>query len=823
MSCAACVAHVEHAAGAVCGRENITVSLMTNSLTVIFDDDKNEEKLFSDLKRALRSAGYTLEREDGGRKNDSDSEFKSSLRRLVASAIITAILMVVAMSHMVGLPVGEIFSNNEYLFGLLQLVLTLPVLIINRKFFKNGFAALFRAAPNMDTLIAIGSGASVLYGCFAIGAMIYGKATGNLPLIHEYFHSLYFESAAMILTLVTLGKTLEGKARANAAGAITKLAAMLPDSASVLRDGEFCQIPISDIKVGDVLEIKVGETSPVDGEIIFGSGAINESAVSGESIPVEKTVGHKVRAVSILENGYLRIRAEQVGNDTSLAKIIRLLEDAAASKAPLARMADRVSAIFVPAVLAISLLTAVLWIILSGDIRSAFNCAVSVLVISCPCALGLATPTAIMVGTGRGAGLGVLIKSAEALENLHSVKFFLTDKTGTLTGGRPEVTDILVMDGERSELLKTAFTVESSSSHPLASAVCRIAEKEGCNSLDGIEMISLETFTGKGVRARLGFGKEEKECLIGNTELLVENNTKIECAQMEQIKALQDRGRSIICVSLDGILLGILGVYDTPTEDSKEAVYELKKMGIEPIMVTGDNERAARAVADVCGIDQVRAGLLPEDKEKIIREYSSKGVTVMVGDGVNDAPALASADIGIAVGAGTEIAIDSADVVLSGNSLCGAVTAISLSKATVKTIKENLFWALIYNAVCIPIAAGALSSVGVVLSPMVASAAMSLSSVCVVLNSLRLNYKKIYIKKLEESDMFGKTKTLCFTVDGMMCNNCKAHVEKALLSVKGVKSVDAVLDTKQVTVVAKDSVSSEALASAITAAGYKVI
>lgn len=822
MSCAACVAHVEHAAGEVCGRENITVSLITNSLTVVADDSADEEKLYLSLKKALKSAGYTLEREGGEKKNIADDEFRSGLCRLIISGIVTLVLMIVAMGHMMGIPMPKLFTEHGYLFGLLQLALTLPVIIINRKFFKNGFAALFRGAPNMDTLIAIGAGASVIYGGAAIGFMIYGEIAGDSAVVHKYFHNLYFEGAAMILTLVTLGKTLEGKARANAASAVGKLAAMLPDSASVLRDGVFCEIPISEIAVGDIVEVKAGETVAVDGEVIDGGGAMDESAISGESIPASKSAGDKVRAVSILRSGYLRIRAEQVGSDTSLSKIIGLLEDAAASKAPISRVADKVSAVFVPAVIAISVLTAALWIIFTGDAETAFNCAVSVLVISCPCALGLATPTAIMVGTGRGAKYGILIKSAEALENLHSVKFFLTDKTGTLTEGKPRVTDLIEIGASRRELLRVAYAAESTSVHPLASAVCKIAEEEGADDISDISVSDTETLIGKGIRLTLVCGGERRVCLVGNTALLVENNTNINDQDIDRIEALENGGRSVVCVALDGRVLGIIGIADEPAQDSAEAISELKKMGITAIMLTGDNERSARAIGEACGIEECRARLLPEDKERIIREYSAKGRTVMVGDGINDAPALASADIGIAIGAGTEVAIDSADVVLSGNSLCGAVTAISLSRATVRIIKENLFWALIYNAVCIPIAAGVLSPLGFTLSPMLASAAMSVSSVCVVLNSIRLRYKKIYIKQKEDTDMFGKTKTVSFTVEGMMCNNCKAHVEKALLAVKGVKSAEAVLDTNLVTVTAKESVTDDALKAAVVAAGYKV-
>lgn len=829
MSCAACVAHVEHAAASVCGADNISVSLITNSLTVTTpsDDPNSEEKLYSQLKKALKSAGYTLERESERQKSESiaDSEFKNGLRRLISSAIITVLLMLVAMGHMLGLPLPHFLHENGWLFGSIQLALTLPVIIINFKFFKNGFAALFRGAPNMDTLIAIGATASVIYGGVAIGFMAYGQSVGDKALVDSYFHNLYFEGAAMILTLVTLGKTLEGKARANAASAVGKLAAMMPDTASVERDGQIMELSLSEIRVGDVVIVKAGETVPVDGTVLEGGGAMNESAISGESIPVEKDVGDTVRAVCTLQSGYLKIRADMVGSDTSLAKIITLLEDAAASKAPISRIADKVSAVFVPAVIGISVLTAIIWIAVTGSVRDAFNCAVSVLVISCPCALGLATPTAVMVGTARGAKNGILIKSAEALENLGSVKFFLTDKTGTLTEGSPRVTEVICVDSKEDELLRVAYAAESVSVHPLALAVCKYAEERGSLPDDTTSVEEVETLTGRGIKMTLVRGETRELCLCGNPRLLAENNTKLQSDAEALLTSLEEQGRSTVCISLGGRVLGIIGIYDAPAKDSCKAMDRLKKMGIRPIMLTGDNERSARAVGEECGIEagDCHAKLLPEDKERLIREYSAKGRTAMVGDGINDAPALASADIGMAIGAGTEVAIDCADVVLSSSSLCDAVTAIDLSRATMKVIKENLFWALVYNAICIPIAAGVLSPVGFTLSPMLASAAMSVSSVCVVMNSIRLRYKKIYIKQREENDMFGKTKTVSFKVEGMMCNNCKAHVEKALLGVKGVKSAEAVLDSKEVTVVAKEAVIEESLKAAVVAAGYKVI
>lgn len=824
MSCAACVAHVERAAKSVCQNENISVSLMTNSLTVTAEDGVDEEKLYTSLKKALKSAGYSLERREAGPKKDiASDELSLGYRKLIASCIISVLLMVVSMGHMVGIPIPDLFLKSKYLFGLLQALFTLPVVIINFKFFKNGFSALLSKTPNMDTLIAIGASASIIYGVVAIGIMLFAEIAGNPTLSQKYFHNLYFEGAAMILTLVSLGKALESKARANASSAVVRLAAMLPDTATVLRDGKFVEIPICDISVGDIVEIKAGQTAAVDGEVIEGSGAMDESAISGESIPVEKSKGAKVRAVCTLQSGYLRIRAEQVGKDTSLSKIIELLENAAASKAPIARVADRVSAIFVPVVIGISALTAILWIIFTSDIETAFNCAVSVLVISCPCALGLATPTAVMVGTGRGARLGILIKSAEALEYLGSIRFFLTDKTGTLTEGKPRVTDVIEIGADRSEILKIAYAAESKSVHPLATAVCKIAEEEGYSDISDIEVGELEAVLGRGIRLELVIEEKRSECLVGNSAFLAENDTDFSEKHQAIINELESGGRSIVCVALDKKTLGIIGIADAPAKYSKKAIEALKKMGITPVMLTGDNERVARSVGELCGIEECYSSLLPEDKERYIREFSARGRTAMVGDGINDAPALACASVGIAIGAGTQVAIDCADVVLSRSSLCDAVSAISLSRATMRAIRQNLFWAMIYNAVCIPIAAGALSLFGFTLTPMLASAAMSLSSVCVVLNSISLRYRKIYINNEEEKDMFGKTKTVSFTVEGMMCNNCKAHVERALLGVKGVKSVQAELDKKTVEVTAKGNVSEDTLKAAIVAAGYKVV
>ncbi len=739
MSCAVCVSHVEASAEKLCGKGNVNVSLLTNSITVTVADDKDERLLFGELKKLLKGAGYTLVPDNSKNSEIDRTEQKNSLLRLIISCVLTVFLMYVAMGHMLGIYVPSII-REPLISASLQLFITIPVIILNFKFFRNGISALIRLSPNMDSLIAIGSGASLIYGVVMLVLIAVNTAKGDTEAAHSLAHGLYFESAAMILTLVSLGKTLEGRAKANASAAIGRLASMLPSTATVLKNGKESETPLSDLAVGDIIIVKAGQAVPVDGTIIEGEAAVDESILSGESIPVEKSISDKVSAVCTLRSGYIKIKADSVGGDTALAKIISLLEDAASSKAPIARLADKVSKIFVPTVMGISLLTFILWMVSTGDISIAIDCAVSVLVISCPCALGLATPTAITVGTGRGASKGILIKSALALENLHSVKFFLTDKTGTITKGKPTVTDIYELNATREQILSAAYSAEAMSSHPLAGAICEEAQRRGIKKLEGK---GFENFVGRGISVEIN----GRVCLVGRPDFLTERG--IDSKKAEQatdiLAEYEQDGKTAVCVALDKTILGIIAIADEIREDSRVAVKQLKARGIEPIMLTGDNKKTALAVAKQCDIDTVYAELLPTDKEGIIREYSKKGRVSMVGDGINDAPALAAADIGIAIGAGTDVAIDCADVVLTKSSLRDAVSAISLSKATMVTIKQNLFWALIYNAICIPIAAGALFPVfGIKLSPMLASAAMSLSSVCVVLNSIRLRYRKIF-------------------------------------------------------------------------------
>ncbi len=737
MGCAVCVGHVERTITKICGEGSVVVSLLTNSAIVTVADDTDEDALFTELKKALKTAGYTLkksrdEKEGGSRASRED--YKKSLRTLIASIIITLVLMYVSMGHMLSLPLPA----DARIISALQIALTLPVMILNRKFFKNGASALMRRAPNMDSLIALGSAASFIYGIFATVMIFISSANGDAHTLHTYAHSLYFESAAMILTLVSLGKTLESRAKDSAADAIGKLSRMLPDTVTKIIDGNPEKVSISEISVGDRIAIRAGEIIPADAKITEGTCSVDESMLTGESIPVERQSGDMISAACTLLSGYVIAEVEKVGSDTAHAKIIALLEDAAASKAPIARVADRISSIFVPAVMLISIVTALVWALL-GEGEIAVRYALSVLVISCPCALGLATPTAIMVGTGLGVEHGILIKSAEALEVLSSVKYFMTDKTGTLTEGKPTVTDVVCTeDVSEAELIRAAYTAEIMSAHPLAHAVCSFAEGR---EIKPMEAKNFRSVSGRGIIADTDAGI----VALGRPEfLLSEGFSDAGCDFIRSnTEKLEKEGKTAVSIALGNKTLGVIGIADSPRADSKDAIRELHEMGISAVMLTGDNQRVAEAVGDACGIDEIYAALLPEDKERIIKDHKSKGVCAMAGDGINDAPALASADIGIAIGAGTEVAIDSADIVLSKNSLGDAVKAIKLSKATMRTIKQNLFWALIYNAICIPIAAGAFVFLGIAISPMIASAAMSVSSICVVLNSIRLKKAKI--------------------------------------------------------------------------------
>ena len=848
MSCAACVAHVERAVkGALGEGDQFTVSLLTNSVTVLLNreemNEKETEAFGARLAAAVKSAGYTLVTREEEPKQKGASEFQKALGRLIVSIVFTLAVMYLSMGGMMGLPIPLWFTRVPVRMVVAQLLLTLPVLLLNFKFFRSGCAALLHRSPNMDSLIAVGAGASVIYGLYALGSLLFAEEADP-----HWLHNLYFESAAMILTLVSLGKLLESRAKNRASDAIRSLATMAPKFATVLTEEGERTVCVEEIRVGDRLLVRAGEWIPVDGTVLEGRGSADESALTGESMPVEKEIGSTVRAACVLTSGALTVQAEQVGEDTSLSRILRLLEDAASSKAPIARIADRVSAVFVPCVMAISLVTFLVWMLVSQNLEMALKSAISVLVISCPCALGLATPTAITVGIGRGARMGILFRSAEALEKLCGVRTVVFDKTGTITEGNPSLCDLCVLGESPVRVLTLAAAVERLSSHPLAAAVARGAEELELK-LPGVDEFSSLTGVGaegrvEGIQCRVGKPNEEffdeKNTYVVQKELSLEDSVAafegvgIEVksaadlpALREAFTALEREGKTAVVVTLDGRPVGVLGISDRIREDSPNAVKALKSAGVTCLMFTGDNERTAAFVAQKANLDGYYASLMPEDKERMVRELSEQGACAMVGDGINDAPALVRADVGIAVGAGTEVAVDCAGVVLSGSSLAGVTEAYLLSRATIRIIKQNLFWALFYNAICIPVAAGVFYPLfHWQLSPMLASAAMSCSSVFVVLNALRL--RKINLKG-EKKMLFGfgkKEKTTCVHtvgVEGMMCQRCVAHVKDAITSLKGVTAVEVSLEEKKVTVTAAESLSVDAIKAAITKAGYQVI
>lgn len=838
MTCAACVAHVERAIAKVIGEgESANVSLLTNSVSLIVDDGTDVQVLENRLAASVKSAGYELVTEQQEKKKENN-ENKKRAWSLIVSAFFTLGVMYLSMGSMVGIPVPSFLrgAENAVWMCLAQLILTLPVLVLNRRFFISGARALWNHSPNMDTLICVGAGASILYGLFAFVMIVTAK---NTDTVHKYLHDLYFESAAMILTLVSLGKLLEARAKDKTADAIRSLSTLAPAFVTVIRDEKEILIPIEELQKEDIFLIRAGERIPADGVVLSGSGTVDEAALTGESMPVEKSEGAEVRAACILLSGALSVCAERVGEDSSLARIIRLLEDAASSKAPIARVADKVSAVFVPIVMTISAITLAVWLIATQNVEQALRSAISVLVISCPCALGLATPTAITVGIGRAAKKGILFRSAESLEKLCSVKTIVFDKTGTLTEGKPALTDVYTYNNTVDDVLLSAASVEHFSAHPLAEAICRGAEEYGITQSKNVT--EFQTLTGIGALGvvdgkKVRIGKPDETLLLQTKEsektTQIKENTAFSLHVVqknsffdikEDIQLLEKQGKTVVLVTIDNTPAGILALADRIREDANETVKSLQKDGIATLMLTGDNERTAAAISQKAGLDAYRASLLPEDKERIVRELSATIPCAMVGDGINDAPALARADIGIAVGVGTEVAIDCADVVLSGNTLTGVADALHLSRATLKVIKQNLFWALFYNAICIPVAAGALFPVlGWQLSPMLASAAMSFSSLFVVSNALRL--RVIPLNKGEKK-MFGLKKkenvTYTLTVEGMMCQHCVAHVKKALEGVKGVTAAAVDLDTKTATVEALSSVSIDALIAAVTGAGYE--
>ena len=815
MTCAACSARVEKVSSQVTGVQKAEVNLLAGRMVAEIDNID----VVDDIVRAVNNAGY--EASLPGKKAAEpilDDALKGMKTRIIASAAFLVVLMYFTMGHMIGIPVPSWYhgSENAIVAALLQFMLTLPVVYLNRSYYTKGLNALWHRAPNMDSLIAVGSGAALIYGIAALFRMAYAMGHGNSEVVAHYSKNLYFESAAMILTLITLGKFLETRAKGKTGDAIRRLMDLSPKTASVKRGNEVIELPVEQVKPGDVVVIRSGGSIPVDGTVISGRAAIDQSALTGESIPVEKSVGDTVAAATINTEGYIEVRVDKVGEDTTLSQVIRMVEQAGGSKAPIARLADKIAGVFVPVVMGIALLTLIIWMLATKDVEFALNCAISVLVISCPCALGLATPVAIMVGTGRGASMGVLFKNAEALENLHKVNTVVLDKTGTLTVGKPAVTDILPNNITETELLTVAASLESRSEHPFAKAIIAKAA-----NIPYPEPTNFETLPGRGVCANVNGVKYYG----GNVRLMTELGINI-----PQYTSLASEGKTpLYFASSDGVFLGAIAAADVLKEDSLDAVKAMKKLRLDVIMLTGDNQKTADAIATKAGITHVIADVLPGDKAGAIERLRKEGKNVlMVGDGINDAPALVTADVGMAIGAGTDVAIESADVVLMQDSLMGISNAIELSKATIRNIRQNLFWAFFYNCLGIPVAAGALYPLlQLQLSPMIGAAAMSMSSVFVVTNALRLRFFKQKAVKNEQTTTESKvikeeTKMeTIIKVEGMMCPHCKARVESVCKAVAG--ATDAVVDLQEKTVTVSGNAAVAELKKAITDAGYEVI
>jgi len=830
MTCSACSAHVEKAVNSLQGVQSASVSLLSNSMMVEFDE---QVLSVDEIVQAVERAGYGAVPADapekkGSARGDGDGpeqEAAQMKRRLLWSFVFLIPLFYIAMGHMMGAPLPGFLSGleNGVAFGLTQLLLTMPILYVNDRYYKVGFRRLLDRAPNMDSLIAVGSSAAVIYGVFAVYQMGFGLGHGDMARVQKYHMDLYFESAGMILTLVTLGKFLETRSKGKTSQAITRLMDLTPKTARVFREGGEREIPVEEVRVGDRIVVRPGQSIPVDGVILQGCSAVDESALTGESLPVDKSVGDKVAAATINQSGSFVFEALRVGEDTTLARMIRLVEEASASKAPIAKLADRVAGVFVPVVMGIAFLSAAVWLLASGgDVTRALTAGVSVLVISCPCALGLATPVAIMVGTGKGAENGILIKDAQGLELLRAVDTVVLDKTGTLTCGKPVVTDIIPAPGKDEEgLLILAASLETPSEHPLGAAVVEAGAKR---NLPVAQVSRFEAVHGRGVKAELG----GRLCLGGNRAMMEENHVKPD-GFTDVEKQLSEQGKTPVFFACDGEVLGVIALADTPKPTSAAAVDAFHQLDLEVVMLTGDNRRTADAIGAQLGVDRVVAEVLPQDKERIIRQMQEQGKKVaMIGDGINDAPALARADVGLAIGAGTDIAIESADIVLMKSDLLDAAAAVELSRATIRNIKQNLFWAFFYNAIGIPLAAGVFYPVlNWQLSPMFGAAAMSLSSVCVVSNALRLRLFKSKFKSevpAEETVQGGnETMTKIMIIEGMMCTHCTGRVEKALSALDGVSAVEMSLEGKSATLTLSGPVDDQVLADTVTEAGYQVV
>lgn len=871
MTCSACSSHVEKSVSKLTGVENVSVNLLINSMQVEFDENKLDT---AGIIKAVEDAGYGAAVKDGHAKSgtktsgQSDSQENSGLsaveqnvknmkKRLIVSLIFWIPLMYVSMGHMIyqwlNIPMPPFTMNflhgneNAITYAFTQFLLLLPILIANQKYFKNGFKTLWHRSPNMDSLIAIGAGAAILYGIFAIYRIGYAMGHGDMAVVHQYAHDLYFESAGTILTLITIGKYLETKSKGKTSEAITKLLNLAPKTVTVVRDGVEQVIDATDVEKGEIFLVKPGESVAVDGIVLEGKSSFDESAITGESIPVPKQEGDTIVSASINKSGLIRAKATKVGEDTTIAQIIRLVEEASSSKAPIAKMADKIAGVFVPAVITIALITGVIWLISGATFEFAMSTAIAVLVISCPCALGLATPVAIMVGTGKGAENGILIKSGDALETAHQIDTVVLDKTGTITQGKPVVTDIICAAGknaDKTQLLQIAGSLEKGSEHPLAEAIVNYCVT---NNISLEKVTDFNALFGKGIEGTVS----GTHYYAGNEKMMEEKGISLSTEQKNQIRELAKQGRTPLLFADKKQFLGIVAVADVVKPTSKEAVQKFRDYGIHVIMLTGDNEVTAQAIKEQVGIDEVIAGVLPTQKEEKISALKQAGHKVaMIGDGVNDAPALASADVGIAIGAGTDVAIESADIVLMKNDLLDAVGAVKLSKAVIRNIKENLFWAFFYNSIGIPLAAGVLYPLfQIKLNPMFGAAAMSLSSVCVVSNALRLRWVKLHDTKKTQSephqdvaastiadinqhnaldnnikstnnDKGESTMTTTISIEGMMCAHCQAHVEKALKEVAGVTEVTVSLENKNAVVTGDASV--EALKQAVVDAGYEV-
>ena len=831
MSCAACSARVEKAVSKVPGVTSCSVSLLTNSMGV----EGNASP--ADIIAAVEEAGYGASEKGapaaGGKQQTSLAAAEDSLRdketpkmkkRLIASLCFLIPLMYFSMGHMMwNWPVPAFFEGNHVAMGLLQLLLTAAVMVINQKFFISGFKGLIHGAPNMDTLVALGAGASFVYSTYALFAMADAQVQGDMAGAMSYMHEFYFESAAMILTLITVGKMLEARSKGKTTDALKSLMKLAPKTATVLRNGAETEVSVDQVRKGDIFVVRPGENIPVDGIVLEGSSAVNESALTGESIPVDKKPGDQVSAATVNHSGFIRCEATRVGEDTTLSQIIQMVSDAAATKAPIAKIADRVSGVFVPAVIAIAAITIIVWLIAGQTVGFALARGISVLVISCPCALGLATPVAIMVGNGMGAKNGIMFKTAVSLEETGKTQIVALDKTGTITSGEPKVTDMIPADGvTEDELLAAAYALEKKSEHPLAHAILVRAKEKGVD--ERLETEEFQAVPGNGLSGRLG-----EDWLAGGNLKFIGGNAEITDEIRKKAEELAEGGKTPLFFSRNGKLIGIIAVADVIKEDSPQAVRELQNMGIHVVMLTGDNERTAKAIGAQAGVDEVIAGVLPDGKESVIRSLKRKGKVAMVGDGINDAPALTRADIGIAIGAGTDIAIDAADVVLMKSRLSDVPAAIRLSRATLRNIHENLFWAFFYNVIGIPLAAGVwIPLFGWQLNPMFGAAAMSLSSFCVVTNALRLNWFNVHdarkdknVKSHKKQEVTTMEKTM--KIEGMMCEHCEARVKKTLEAIPQVDAAEVSYKAGTAVVTLNAEVGDDVLKKAVEDQDYKVL